>query len=121
MSSEDYSYLLFFLVLVQFYFLRKSYVKNRVLRLEFSMFVRQTSIQIDELSSIAGEAIIEEVKRQNPDIPEKDAQDHIPDAVSDATKTYWEEVNHVNKNLQRNGIKQISLMDFGFLLSNSYK
>jgi hypothetical protein len=121
MTSEDFALLLTFLVLLQFYFMRKLYLQSKVLRLEFSMFIRHTSVQIEELSSSARDTIVEQVQLLHTDLPEKDAEKFVPDVVTEANKTYWNEVEQVQKVLLRNGIKGLSRKDSQFALSDDFK
>lgn len=121
MTSEDFALLLVFLSIVQFYFTRKFYLQTKVLRLEFSMFIRNRGVQIDELSNSATDAIVEQVKCLHPEVSAKGAVDFVPDDVREATRTYWNEVEQVQKVLLRNGIKSLSRRDSQFALSDDFR
>jgi hypothetical protein len=121
MTSEDLALLLVILILLQCYFMRRFYLQSKVLRLEFSLFIRHTSFQIEELTSAAKDTIIEQAQLINTDLPKKDAEKFVPDVLTEANKTYWDEVEQVQKVLLRNGIKRLSLQDLQFGLSGDLK
>ncbi len=121
MTSEDFAVLLLLLLLLQFYFMRNFYLQGKVLRLEFSMFIRHTSVQIDEISSSAKDTVVDQVKCLHADISTKDAEDFVPDIVTNASKNYWNEVEQVQKVLLRNGIRRLSIQDLQFGLSDDFR
>lgn len=121
MTDEDLAFLLVLLSILQFYFTRKFYLQSRVLRLEFYMFIRSRGTQISELSDTAKDSIVEQVRCLRPDISTRDAENVVPDDVMEATKTYWNEVEQVQKVLLRNGIKSLSRKDSHFGLSDDFK
>ncbi len=121
MTLEDFSFFLLLVVFAQFYFMRKFYLQVKVLRLEFSMFIRDVSIQIDEIATSAKEVISEQVKTIHPSISMRDAEDYVPDVVRNAAKEYWDNVEKVQKVLLRNGLSSLTRSDAKFGLSDSLK
>ena len=121
MTSEDIALPLVLLILFQCYFMRKFYLQSKVLRLEFSMFIRHTSVQIEELSSSARDTIIEQAQLLNTDLPKNNPEKFVPDVLTEANKAYWNEVKQVQKVLLRNGIKRLSYQDLQFGLSDDFK
>lgn len=109
------------LLILNLFLLRKYYLAVKVLRLEFTMFIRHTSIQVDEMVSAARESIVEQVQIRFPDKTEQEAEMFVPDDITEAKRIYRETIEDAQKTLIRNNVKALTNLDVEFGLSDNFK
>ena len=109
------------LLILNLFLLRKYYLAVKVLRLEFTMFIRHTSIQVDEMVSAARESIVEQVQVRFPDKTVQEAEMFVPDDITEAKRIFRETIEDAQKTLIRNNVKALSNLDVEFGLSDNFK
>ena len=121
MNLTGLEIILSLLLVLTLFLLRKYYLAVKVFRLEFTMFIRHTSVQIDEMVSAARDSIIEQVQIRLPNKTEQEAAMFLPDDITEAKRIFRKTIEHTQKTLIRNNINALSDVDIRFGLSDNFK